>query len=344
MKKIIFLPTLLLLIVSLLISCGTYDPIESTEEELRVVGTIKNHNIYYDELRCSVMNAKTLMAQEYNINWDDSDDAEKHRQELESRVFEGLVYNYAVAILLAENGYGLDTPSIQDAVQAEIKQLIDECGSRAKYKKYLSENYLTDRVARFNLSISYALNELLFMLNDTGAFDEYVEFDIECINPANELYYNDEDFFEAYLMLLGSGIMLRAEDIFIPKDTPDGENIVNSIFSQAKQGDTYLSEIAEQYPAAQYETLYLFEGEYDEKFFNAVASIEEEDVTLLSLDSGWYIIHRLAPSGDYVYQNCYNLAYEYLFLKMNEHISEYEKTLTIEFTNFGKSLDITKIK
>ena len=74
MKKALFLLTTLILLCSILASCGTYDPIESTEEELRVVGTIKNHNIYYDEFRCSVMNAKTIMAQEYGIDWNNTTD------------------------------------------------------------------------------------------------------------------------------------------------------------------------------------------------------------------------------------------------------------------------------
>ena len=142
-------------------------------------------------------------------------------------------------------------------------------------------------------------------------------------------------------MLLGGNIFVHSEDIFIPKETSNAEKISQSVFEEAKSGKS-LKELASSYNF-NYEELYHFDGELDQDFFDAVASIEENDTTLLQLESGWYIIKRLPPDENYVYINCYDLAYEYLFLKMNEHISEYEKTLNIEFTDFGKSLDITKI-
>jgi len=322
-------------------SCGKYDPITPTDEDMRVVGNIKGFQLYYDEVRCSALNSKKLMAQEYGIDWNKTDDAEKYRAELEKRVYEGLVYNYAIQLLLKDNGYTIDNETIQQAVQTEIRQLIDECGSKKEYKKYLEDNYLTDRVVRLNIAISYAINELFFLINDQGVFDEYVDFDIESVNINNKLYYSEEDFFEAYLMLLGGDIFVHSEDFFIPNETPDAEEIAKELLTEA-QGGRSLKELAKE-NGFNYEELYHFDGELDPDFFNAIVSVGENELILLNLDSGWYVIKRLPPDEEYVYLNCYDLAYEYLFLKMNEHISEYEKTIEIELTDFGKSLDLTKI-
>ena len=125
-KRTLFLVLLLLLILILIVSvfissCGKYLPIESTSDELHVVGTVKDFNIYYDELRCSAMNAQVLMAKEYGIDWNNADDAQKYRDELESRVYEGLLYNYAVQILLNESGYTLDNEDISALVQKELE-------------------------------------------------------------------------------------------------------------------------------------------------------------------------------------------------------------------------------
>ena len=288
------------------------------------------------------MNAKVLMAKEYGIDWNNADDAQKYRDELESRVYEGLLYNYAVQILLNESGYTLDNEDISALVQKEMEALIDECGSKRQYKIYLAENYLTDRIARFNISISYALNELLFLLNDRGVFSEYVNFDIESINPDNALYFNEDDYSEALGLLLGGNIWVRSEHIFISADINDAEALALSLKDKAKDGKS-LSELASENASFQYQELYQFEGELDPEFFGAVCSVEEQDVTVIQLDSGWYVIKRLAPPMEFIFNNCYDIAYQYLFIKMNEHIAEYEKTLTIEFTDFGKSIDLTKM-
>jgi len=342
MKKHLLSLLSLLLALIFLSSCGKYDPIKPSDDELRVIGSIKDYDIYYDELRCSVMNAKSLMAKEYGIDWNNASDAEKYRAELEKRVYDGLVYNYAIQLLLGDSGYTIDNEDIQNAVQTSIQQLIDDCGGRRQYKKYLKENYLTDRVVRLNLAISYAVNELFFLLNDQGAFDEYVNFDIERINKNNGLYYSEDDFAEAYLLLLGGNILVHSEDIFIPKGTENAAEIADVMLLDAQNGKE-LKTLANE-NGFEHEQFYHFDGELDKDFFNTVKELEENEITVLELDTGWYVIKRLPPDGSYIFFNCYDLAYEYLFLKMNERIAEYEKTLVIELTDFGKSVDITKMK
>jgi len=283
-----------------------------------------------------------LMAKEYGIDWNDPEDAEQYRSELESRVYDGLIYNYAVQILLKESGYTIDNESITSAVQEEIESLIDECGGRRDYKKYLKENYLTDRVARLNISISYALHELLFLLNDRGAFGEYVKFDIERINPSDEFYFSNDDYSEALGLFLGGNVWVRSEQIFISSDITNAEELAHELFEKAKDVKS-LSELASSDTNFKYDTFYQFEGELDPDFYNAVCSVEENEITVLNLEAGWYVIKRLSPPMDYIFNNCYELAYQYLFIKMNEHIAEYEKTLNIEFTDFGRSIDLTKM-
>ena len=135
MKKYILPLISFILALILLSSCGTYDPIKPTEEDMRVVGSINNINICYDELRSAVMSSKKLMSDEYGVDWSKSEDAQQYRAELEKRVYEGIIYNSAVQLILNDSGYSIDTQSIKDAVQSEMVQLIDQCGGKNKYKK-----------------------------------------------------------------------------------------------------------------------------------------------------------------------------------------------------------------
>ena len=125
----------------MLASCASkYSPIKSSDDELRIVGHVGEYPVYYDELRCSVMNAKKVMGEYYGIDPDSDEFAQKYGEELKTRVFNGLKYNYAVQILFADGGYTIDDQNIQSAVQSKIEELINECGSRKKYVEYLEEN------------------------------------------------------------------------------------------------------------------------------------------------------------------------------------------------------------
>lgn len=327
-------------------SCGKYDKITSSADDLREVGTVNSYTIYYDELRCSVMNAKTLMAQSYNIDWNDPTDAEQYREELERRVFSGLKYNYAVQILFAETGYTIENEYIQRAVDQRMVEVIDECGGRWGYIQYLKENFLTDRVLRFNVAIAYAVNELIYSLCDSGAFDGYgIDFDIESLTSSNPALYYPEDYQKAIAFLLAEKVVLTTEHIYVPEDLSNSELKANDLFEKAQAGEK-LSDLAKglDVDGIIHEKLTTVEGELTADYYNAVLALDHGSLTLLHLESGYYILRRLELDLEHV-MNCYfDLIYTYLSIKTNENLTAYEAGMKIELTEFGKGLDLTKIQ
>lgn len=335
----------LLICVSFIMSCGgKYSPIESTEDELRVIGSIDEYSVYYDELRCSVMNAKSLMSSYHNINWNDENSYSPYKDELEKRVFEGLRFNYAVQILFKETGYTIDHESIQSSVQSQIEKLIDECGSRKKYIQYLEENYLTDRVLRFNIAISYALNELLFALNDSGAFDDYVDFDFTAITLGDS-YFDIEEYAKAMDFIYSGKVLLRSEHIFISSEKSDHKQLADSTYSDLLINGTDFSvaaETAKDY--ASHDTMYMIQGEFDEEYYSAVNELSIDEISILHTDSGSYIIRRLDLDPTYLNINYYDIIYTYLSIKENEHIEAYAKTLELKLSEFGKNISLIDMK
>ncbi len=345
MKRILISLTALVLCLCCLCSCGKYDKIESTEDELRIIGNIRDYEIYYDELRCSVMNAKTLMAQSYGIDWNDPDDAAAYMEELSRRVFSGLKYNYAVQLLFAETGYTIDNSYIQAAVDQRMVELIDECGSRSAYIAYLKENFMTDRLLRFNIAIAYAVNELVYSLCDSGAFDDYgIDFDIEALTSSNPALYYPEDYQKAISLLLSETMILRSEHIYIPETLENSGNIASDLFARAEGGDD-LTELASGLSSSGVvrEELTQVKGERNPDYYNAADKLEKNDLTLLHTEAGWYIIRRLELDIEYVMTYYFDLVYTYLSIITNEHISVYEDTLELVLTDFGKSIDLVQV-
>ena len=213
MKKLLILLLCVSFALSAMSSCASkYSPIKSKDDELRVVGFVGDYPVYYDELRCSVMNAKKVMGEYYGIDPDSDEFAQKYSEELKNRVFDGLKYNYAVQLLFEDGGYSIEETNIQNAVQSKMQELIDECGSKRKYREYLEENFLTDRLQRFNIAISYASSELLYILNDSGALKEYVDFDFTSIS-FGDIYFTLEDY-SAAMDLLTVKIFYLIRNIF----------------------------------------------------------------------------------------------------------------------------------
>ena len=343
MKRSIISLLLVILFLFPLSSCASkYAPVKSSEDELRIVGYIDKYPVYYDELRCSVMNAKKVMGDFYGIDPDSEEFAKKYSEELKNRVFDGLKYNYAVQILFENGGYSIEDPHIQEAVQEKITELIDECGSKRKYIEYLEENYLTDRLQRFNIAISYASSELLYLLNDSGALLEYVDFDFTAIR-FGDIYFTLEDYSAAMDLLYAESVLINTEYVFIPSSVQDHKQLADVYLTEASGGKA-LEEIAKGNPDTTYKSLHIVEGTRDKNYFDAAKALSHEDITCISTDSGSFVIKRLELDQSYVNNNYYELIYTYLSVKVSERTDAYADSLELVLTEFGKSLDIINIR
>lgn len=327
-----------------MISCSDqYSKIKPNETDLQIIGNIKDYSICFDELRFAAINAKKMMSQSYGVDWSNENDVSEYRDKLSNSVFSGLKYNYAVQLLFRDSGNSFDDPKIERAVQDRISELIDACGGRKAYIEYLHENCLTDRVLRFNLAVSFAVNELIYILCDNNVFDEYgVDFDIEAISVGSP-YFNYSDFSKAMELLYSGNIVLRTEHIYVPMSLPSADIISDDLYKSVKSGIS-LSNAAESIDHIKYETLTQVKGERDPSYYEAAEAINENDIALVCTESGYYIIKRMELDPEYLNNYYFELIYTYVSLKTGEHISAYQDTIDLTLTDFGKSIDLVKLQ
>ena len=163
---------LLVLSALLLVSCKV-KPIESTEEQLRAVGTVGEREVRYEELRFMVMTCKKSLDEVYG---EGGLSDEEYEAKLWEYVNETLTYNCAVLNMCEEVGIYADNVRLTNAVQQKAEELAATLGGFSKYKKYLKQNYLTDSVFRHITCVDLMQSELFYVyVDDFGLIESDVD-------------------------------------------------------------------------------------------------------------------------------------------------------------------------
>ena len=199
------------LLASALTACSrnVLDGVESTADEIRVVGKVGDYEVCYDELYYLIMSCGTIMKNKYGDIWKDEASGAEYEEELRSMVLERITSNYAVLTLCEENGFKdpLSKGDAVDYVNDEINAVLYsfaiendievtlgesllgeltytyEKGGEEKAREYfkaaLKATYLTERVMRLTLGTEFAFENLVNIL--TGEKEEiiYSDEDIE---------------------------------------------------------------------------------------------------------------------------------------------------------------------
>ncbi len=157
----------LLCVCILLVGCGSkYKQITPSDEDLTVVGTIGDKQIYLDELRYAVQVCKSELISAYGEDIFEGADAQKYREMLKEGVIDGICANYATVFLCEEAMISLGEDAVISRVDQKMQLLVDELGGMSEYKKYLRDNGLTDRLVRFTTELSLLQSELMYVYID----------------------------------------------------------------------------------------------------------------------------------------------------------------------------------
>lgn len=314
-----------------LFGCKSYEPIEPSEEELRVVGTVGEFEVLYEEIRFVVLTKKAELLSEKDDNALSSASAKaEFEAELRELVYESLLTNYAVLTLCREVGIEADNEKINEAVQNTIKQTIDDVGSTSKYKKYLADNHLTDHFLRFNITVDKLQNELFY---------SYVD-DLGLIESEDEKVYEKirNEF-------------IRTQHIYISKKNGKTEkenlNRVNEALEALNDGEDFFetSKLFSEDTSMTRDGIYSTKG-YMSETYEAVAyelGIEEFSDVVEDKD-GYYIIKRIETDPFYImihFDELSDMYKQYTFLGM---IDEAAKELEFVPNEFFKSLNLLDIK
>ena len=289
----------------------------------RAVGTAAGHEILYDELRYMTLSVRDRLEETYGDGiWNDPAIADAHRAELEAEVLSGLARDYAV--LAAAQIYlparSLDDADVQSAVDAAIKELTETLGGKKEYKKYLSEVYMTDRLMRFSL----AKAELENALSDT-------------LFAGTEL--ENDAVFSAWLT---GGNFVRVKKI----ESAD-RAVIETVRNDLLAGKTPDEAVAET-GATLTSAFYLVRGFVDDP------TLEEDAFALEAVgnvgqiretDSGYRVLIRMEDNAEAFLANQANSYRKKLrTVRADAILSGIEASVSVALNDYGKSLDLLKIK
>lgn len=335
MKKNIAAALSSVLIAALLLSsCAEdYSAIEPTEEEDRLVAIADGYAVHYDEFRYTVLANRAMLESSGAPELSDEESKANYRTRLYDAVLSGIRHNASVRSLLSGGGHSLD--NLAGTEDKTVRALIDECGGRQGYIEYLKENALTDRLVRQNLRIAAAENELMYILNDLSVFDEYFSFDFTRLSSDRSVYYKALEF------IYTSDIYIKFEYIAYGSEVADREALAAAALSKLGNG-TDMESLADGKSSTYYAGAYV-KGECSGDFFNAVIGAEEGKPTEFEVNGTLYLLRRLPIMQD-VNSGCRDIMMKYVRVLTLEYIDRYAKKIEMNYTDFGRSLDILEIK
>jgi parvulin-like peptidyl-prolyl isomerase len=348
-----------------LASCSKdlFKGVESTEEELRAVGTVADYEVLYDELYYLIMSCKDMMKNKYGEEiWKDESSADEYGDELREMVLERITANYAVLTLCEEYGYknALSKSDVVEYVNDEIDNMIYafaaqngikvelgesltgkltykyEKGGRAKayeiFKEALVLTYLNERVMRLTLGTEFAFGELTDIL--TGKKEEiiYKEADIEAF------MFSDNFICTRHILIQND----KGDDIAANRAL--AEEAYQKYLSGESMDKLMGSKYNEDVTMAPSVGYYFTHGEMDEAYEKAAFALEVGEVSgIVETDDGFFIIERREKSSTYMLGNFEILAQQITYALVNQKVTDRQDELSLEMNDFGKSLDFVKI-
>ncbi len=358
MKKIryISIATFCLAALLLLASCsGSISPIDSSKEDMQVVGTLAGRDVYYEELRYLVMRTKADLEVKYGEGiWDSEESASKYAEELSALVYENIISDYYAVYAMANDYYVgggevmITESAIKDAVQAGVDATAEECveiygGSLKKaYKKGLAETFMTDRLFRFYLATEECATELFYILAN----------DLEVIG-GDEKYYRD--YLESDDFIRTNHVFLKVNDTSSKTEWQEKRELADEVRKRiVDAGENAYYELITcigKYSASLTNTT--LHGNYftyltsdcGDEYEDAAFDLDINEVSeVVETENGFYVIMRLPTEADYIEANYDSFVDDILGSEFNREIKKYAKKLEFKLNDYGKSLDLTKIK
>lgn len=348
-----------------LASCskGLFDGVESTEEELRVVGSIGGSDVHYDELYYLIMTCKDMLKSKYGADIFKSEgSAAAYGEELSEMVLERITANYAIFSLceaygmknVLENGDLVDYVNssvdemvyvfaVQNGIEVEIKESISgditykyERGGYDKayeiFKEALAYTNVTERVMRLTLAAEFAFAELTDLLTGQTGEIIYEESDIE------DFMFSDEFICTRHVFIQND----KGEDVEANRALAEEAyaKYQSGTSMDALMGSKYNEDVTLSTKPA----LYFTRGEYDKAYEDAAFSLRVGQVSgIVETEDGFYIIERCEKSSTYMLSNFEVFAQQITYALINNKLEEHEATLSLEMNDLGSSLDFIKI-
>lgn len=316
-----------------LTACSASRPIKPSKQDMQVVAVCDGHEIYYDELRYITLAYRDEFSARYGEHiWTEAPWTAKYLPLLTDHVTESLKINAAIVDLCAEFNIDIDSDDIQKTVQSKIDDTVQALGGRAAYKTIIKDMYMTDRFIRYSIAADACESLLCKTLIEAGLIIgselDFVEYamDDEVMCATYQIYIgNDEgDDIEANRQ--------KAEEV---RDMiRDGADIKELI------GSSYNEDVSA--PSIPY---YFMKGEYEFAYEQAAFALDIGEVSdVIESEDGFYVIVRQELKESQLVATLTELYQRYQYLEVEALLAEHRDTMTLEWTDYGASLDLVTMK
>ena len=338
-------------VLILVLQLGPIRPIESTEEEARVVGECAGFEVRYEELRYVTLICRKELDEKYSIGYDklDSSLKEQYRAELISMVNDKIKSNYVILSLCKK--YGIDTDSrdadryVSEQIQALVKNELD--GSTTSYREWLKKNGLTDAFVRLTYKVDYLENQLLekFVTEKIG------------------IEYGEVDRKEFLDYVMESGDYVKTIHAFYPHEHPDPDNTAYNARSRAMAAlekinaantdEERFSAMRSAIGSAPFvqgfsvtgSDYYFTYGQMDERYEDIAFGLSEYGVgELLRTADGYYVIMRVPMDEEEVKIRISELLSQYQYATLKRAEDAKREEISFVGNEYFKSLDLIEIK
>ncbi len=329
-----------LLLVFSLTACAASRPVYASPRARKVVATVGDVEILYEELYFITMNyideLKLSFGEDALLN-------EEHRLALESFVWSSLHSREAALISLGRE-YGIDVykGDIADSVQALMDNAMEKThkNDRGAYIDSLAAMHMTDHYARKYFGVeNYLANAIVLEMLYRG---ELVTDDA----AIREAIYGDAFVRTVHVFIDTSSTAYTAEQHqahanevrarIAAAQTDDARYLVMREEIGGKYNNDFNDPLGNGY--------YFTRGEMDEAYESAAFALAEYQVSdVVKTDEGYYIIMRLPKLSSYIEENFEALKGQSYFVTLNQRVDKKFSEMTFTKTRFGEGLDLTAL-
>ena len=333
--------SLLMASAMILSSMAFFSSCSDDKQNEKVVGTVGGYEVLYEEYRWLTMQFKDRLEETYGEGiWDNAESAEKYLPELERAVYTSILSNYAVLTLCDELNENSDdgTKFIDingeeetEIVNNYINDTIDEFGSRAAYRQALKKNYMTENLYRFITGVDVCESILFNYYCSMGLIDDSYDAGIA---------YIEENF-------------IRTLHVYVENDKgesiSENRKLAEAVREKLLAGEK-MSDLIKKYGEDSYisaENGYYFtHNTYSDAYEEAAFALGIDQISeVVETYSGFYVIQRLELDTGYILLNYdATLKNQYFLAVFDKYLEECKEKLSFELNDYGKSIDLVKMK
>lgn len=343
---------LVLVMLSMLFAgCGNkIKPVESTAEQMQVIGTCAGYDVYFEELQFVTRTYKDSLEKKYGEGiWNDPATAAKYKAELEELVLENLKANYAILQGCENLFVDTDSEDVDTYVQEQIENLVNTDEARGgfggdfdAYLDWLAENGLTDHYLRFIYSVDYLESVLYYALLDGGLYEysqenypEFLDYVLEGEHYARTIHVYIPNETEADKQKNYQTAKEIADALAACEDDRERYRMMCQYIGSSVNKDLQITEAG----------YYFTHNEMGEAYEDAAFALDAYGVSdVVEYSGAYYVIMRLEIEELYVLMNGESLLQYYHSAQLGAYEDKIKENLTIELNEFGLSLDLTAIK